>query len=409
MGRTRRRRRGILAILAALLLVGGFVAGAAPATAVAATPVLGPDGGAFYTPPSPLPAGKPGDVIWYRPVTTSALLGVVSASLSSAYKVLYLSEDTHGNPIAVSGIILVPLFGNPATVPIVGFAPGTQGLGDGCAPSKTIQSGTEYDQVYINGLINRGFAVAVTDYEGLGTPGNHTYIIGRSEGHAVNDVVRAAIRLPATKLSATAKVAFTGYSQGGGGAAWAAELQPTYAPELNLVGVAAGGIPADLLAVSQQLDGGLGFGFLIASAVGLDTAYPELDLASYLNPTGAAAISGLETECVVDMLLKYAGHQLSEYVTSNPLDNPLWIARINEQKLGLSPPKVPMFQWHSSSDEIVGFPQADALHKTYCAAGVKLSWNVYVGEHVTGLPLGTPTAEQWIADRFAGKTATSNC
>jgi hypothetical protein len=416
----RRTGRRIAALGAAATLVAGLLVGvvaSTPASAAntaaakpaAAGPVEGPAGDAFYLPPSPLPAGKPGDIIRYRKITTSAFYGIISVAFSDAYKVMYLSQDTNGKPIAVVGTILVPLFKDPKKLPIVGYAPGTNGVADICAPSKQIESGTLYDLLYINGLINRGFAVAVTDYEGLGTPGDHTYVIGRSEGHAVNDVVRAASRLPQSGLVASAPVVFTGYSQGGGGAAWAGELQPTYAPEINLKGIAAGGIPADLMAVAKLLDGGPGFAFLAAAAIGLNAAYPELKFDSYLTETGRTALKDAYTGCVLDILPKYLNHKISEYTTSNPIDQPDWQARINEQKLGLHPPKVPMYQWHSTDDEMVAFPQADQLHKTYCAAGVNLQWAPIGGEHITGFPLGTPSAEQWVADRFAGKPTAKNC
>ncbi len=74
-------------------------------------------------------------------------------------------------------------------------------------------------------------------------------------------------------LSATAKVATQGFSQGGGASMWAGQLQPTYAPELNLVGVSAGGVPADLVQVSLGLNGKPAFGFLLDALIGLDNAY----------------------------------------------------------------------------------------------------------------------------------------
>ena len=66
--------------------------------------------------------------------------------------------------------------------PIVSVAQGTQGLSDNCAPSKSLVNGLNYELGYVQALLARGWAVAVTDYEGLGTPGKHTYIVGRRRG-----------------------------------------------------------------------------------------------------------------------------------------------------------------------------------------------------------------------------------
>ncbi|MEV5303481.1 lipase family protein [Amycolatopsis methanolica] len=141
---------------------------------------------------------------------------------------------------------------------------------------------------------------------------------------------------------------------------WAAEKQPTYAPELNLVG----GVPADLTEMAKGLDGYLGFGFLAFAAVGLDAAYPELNLDSYFNDTGRQQIAeAKQNACVVELLTNYAFKKISDYTTSNPLDTPAWQARLAENKLGAAPPRVPVFQYHAGTDEIVATPQADALHK----------------------------------------------
>src|SRR5205085_1585520 len=65
-----------------------------------ASPRPAPDGDAFYTPPSPLPAGQPGDLIWARPFTGPAN--------SQGYEVLYLSSTVDDQPVAVSGVVIVP-------------------------------------------------------------------------------------------------------------------------------------------------------------------------------------------------------------------------------------------------------------------------------------------------------------
>lgn len=129
----------------------------------------------------------------------------------------------------VSGTIIVPDGACPNT-PIIGYGPGTHGLGDQCAPSVGLRRGNEFEGGLIHQYAWQGFAVAVTDYEGLGTPGPHTYTVGRAQANAVFDIVRAAQRLPDAGLGRKAPVAIVGYSQGGGTAGWAAETAGGYGP-----------------------------------------------------------------------------------------------------------------------------------------------------------------------------------
>jgi predicted alpha/beta-fold hydrolase len=144
--------------------------------------------------------------------------------------------------------------------------------------------------------LSRGFAVVVTDYEGLGTRGTHTYANRAAQGHAVLDAIRAAQRLPEAHLPPAGPVAVAGYSQGGGASAAAAELQPSYAPELKLKGAYAGAVPADLAAVAHNLDGHYAAGFLGFALVSLDYAYPELNIPAILNAKGKQLFERVKNE-----------------------------------------------------------------------------------------------------------------
>src|SRR5262245_49203599 len=211
---------------------------------------------AFYQPPNPLPAGRPGDVVRSQPSSIGSLSG-------TATRVMYLSTDKDGVAIPVTGTVVVPTepWSGPGERPIVGYAPFTAGLGDQCAPSKTLANDpagditTEFQRGFITSLLDKGIAVAQTDYQGLGTPGDHTYVMRLPTAHAVLDVIRAAQRLSSVNLPDHGPVGITGYSQGGGGSGAAVELAPQYAPELDVRGAYVGAAPADLGAVSAKLDG----------------------------------------------------------------------------------------------------------------------------------------------------------
>ncbi|GAA3392819.1 lipase family protein [Cryptosporangium minutisporangium] len=382
--------------------------GAAEGVGKPPVPVLGPEGDAFYTPPSPLPAGRPGDVIRFRPIAVPPQLGA-SRPAARGYLVMYLSRTATGAPNAVTGTIFVPLGRHPATVPILGVAPGTLGIGDQCAASKSLAKGLLFTDFYLDDVLRRGWAAAVTDYEGLGTPGDHTYVVGRSAGRALIDVVRAAQRLPVAGLRSSAPVGFYGYSEGGGASAWAAQLQPAYAPELDVVGVAAGGVPADMYTVARFLDGSLAAALLGYAAIGLNAAYPDLRLDSYLSPYGKTVIAALRTSCTADGLAPYVFTRISRLTTTDPLATAAWQRRLSQNSLGRRAPGAPVFLWHGVFDEVLPFSQADALRRSWCKLGAQVTWRPFVAEHVTGA-IGSADALAFLADRFAGRALPApNC
>jgi Secretory lipase len=372
--------------------------------ASAQTCTSAPAGDAFYVPPSPLPSGQPGDIIWCRAVP-SPTPGV------TAWQVLYLSTTVSGAPTAVSGTVLVPATSYPGTRPVVAYASGTQGWGDQCAPSREMATGTFDEQFAVNNLLSKGWAVAVTDYPGLGTPGDEAYTVGIAEGYAVLDALRAAALLPGAGLSTSAPTAIEGYSQGGGAAGWAAQLQPSYAPGLHLTGVAAGGTPANLQAVAANINGSAFFAFLGGSAIGFNAAYPSLNLRGELTPQGQAALAQLDTMCQIPALALYAGKRIEGYTIGgiNPINQPEWQTVLDANDLGATKPQVPVFQYHGLLDEVIPWSVEAALHRQYCAMGVRAQLTGYAGDHVLTHVLAQGDVVSWLSARFAGQPAPSNC
>lgn len=406
--------RVVLALGAcAALTLGGATAltlGPAPATPAAADTAPVPSADPFYQPPSPLPAGRPGDIIRSRPAPFPMSSAVTST------QVLYETRNATGSTIAVSGTVLVPKapWTGSGARPLVSYAVGTRGLGDACAPSYTLGQGTDYEEMFINDLLNKGWAVAVTDMEGLGTPGIHTYVVGQSEGRAVLDMARAAERLPGTGLSASTPVGVFGYSQGGGSAGWAAQLAATYAPDLDLKGVVAGGIPGKMLSL-RSLEGGPFTGLLLMAALGYDSAYPDLNLDSYLNDNGRRIKARYKDLCLLSfdlapVLVDTAFRHIGDFTTHNPIDSPAWRARFNANDLGTIKPGVPVFQYHAQADEAVPYDQADTVHKDWCALGATLTWKTYpFAEHLLGFLWAWPDAVTFLNARFQNNPATPTC
>ncbi|MFI1969392.1 lipase family protein [Streptomyces cinnamoneus] len=363
---------------------------------------------AASAPGSPQAAGAPGDVVSSAPTSFHPLPG--QPTNTRAWHITYRSTTAKGTPNVVSGTVIVPQDGRTGPRPLVTYAVGTVGLGDACAPSAGFPYGTTVEANLIQQLTLRGWAVAVTDYEGLGTPGDHTYTVGPAEGHAVLDAARAAQRLPEAGLGGRDPVGIMGYSQGGQASAWAAELHASYAPELDVRGTASGGVPADLLKTADYDDGGIGAGLILMAAAGQDAAHPELRLASYLNDKGRFYVDFLKKNCVVVGVVAGLFKRISDVTVKNPLHEADWQAVLRASALGTRAPDRPVYLYHGLVDELIPYAVGKRLRADWCAKGVAVQWKpLPLAEHVLGAVTESIPAANWLADRFAGRPAGGNC
>lgn len=257
-----------------------------------------PSGLAFYMPPAKLVAGKPGTVIWSRTIKTPSQM----YAASSTTLVLYRSTLPNGKPTAVSGLIFTPRGKAPKTGwKLISWAHGTTGIADVCAPSR--DPGTDYAYPQFNMWLKKGYAIAQTDYQGLGTPGTHMYLIGAAEGASVDDIVLAARALdPAIGT----KFAIAGHSQGGQAALFAASMTARDGHALHFVGVVAFAPASHLLTQVQAAPaltspgGGLsGLGALIV--VGAAASDPAINLQALLSPAAFALVPQVSTECLTQL------------------------------------------------------------------------------------------------------------
>lgn len=362
----------------------------------------------FYVPPDTLP-DDPGDIVRTFPV----LLNKQQTYRGTA--VMYRSNDALDQPNVVTGTLYEPkeAWAGSGPRPLIAFAVGTQGVGDKCAPSQTLPTGSNYELGTIQALLNQGWAVAVTDYDKLGTPGDPTYIIKDAEAHAVLDMVRAVGNLTDTDVTADSPVGLWGYSQGGQASAAAAEIESTYAPELDIVGAVAGGVPSDLVKITDWLNRPPGndyFAVLTFAALGLDSAYPELDLSSYLNADGKLLFDAVHTTdniCLFDAITLLKGKTIEDFTTTNPLETvPAWQQRVAQQKLGSKVPQVPVFQFHGNIDQLVPYDQGTTLRDAWCAAGADVTFKDYPTDHFGGLVAGNNDGIAFMTARFAGTPST---
>lgn len=154
------------------------------------------------------------------------------ASARTVERLVYRSTGPTGADSRVSGAFFIPR-GTPPVAgwPVVSIAHGTVGVANRCGPTWDSRL-RGYDKL-VRSLLDAGYAVALTDYEGLGDDGAHPYLDAGAAGRNVIDAVRVLHRLSA---DVDRRWAAVGDSQGGQAAWAAAELAQDYGIGLDLVG-----------------------------------------------------------------------------------------------------------------------------------------------------------------------------
>ncbi|MEU0626564.1 lipase family protein [Streptomyces sp. NPDC005989] len=440
---TGRGRRGGLRLLAGVVVASTVCAGlsAVPATAATTDPVVsrGVTIPAFYTPPTRLPSAD-GALI-----RTEALpLGLRIPGLDgrpmpgTATRLMYKSTDSAGQPVAVTGAYIEPsaAWKGSGPRPLVAVASGTMGQGDQCAPSFALQHpltlngdtvSVGYEALAIYRLLSTGAAVVVTDYVGLGTTDRlHTYVNRVDEAHALLDAARAARSVPGASVTAASRTGLYGYSQGGGATAAAAELQPSYAPDVPLSGTYSGAPPADLVSVMKGIDGSALAGALAWSISGFAQADPDLRAVvdANISATGKAALADASTMCVGDALFGYGFTRSSKWTNSGKsigdiiAADPRAKAALEKQRIGTLKPAGPVRLATGVRDDIVPHSQARKLAVDWCGKGADVTYDAIVlpnlgdkilTNHLVPLITDQGDAISWLTDRLSGKAATSNC
>lgn len=283
---------------------------AGPAAALGAPPA-GPDGDAFYRPPPDVVPGPEGSVIWARPaVGLAAVPGAASTTV-----VLYRSRAQDGSPIAVSGTVVLPHGAPPSGGwPVVAWSHVTTGAAESCAPSRVTAGNSERERmtranVITRRLLRRGMAVVRSDFEGIGTPGPHPYLIGKSLARSTVDMVRAGRALDDRLAS---RYVAAGHSEGGVSSLFTAQYGPEMAPELDLRGAVAVAPPlaareimetARRITFANPIVGGLSaLGALILHGAGTtDPQIAALLREGGLSPRATGLLGDIEHKCLSDL------------------------------------------------------------------------------------------------------------
>lgn len=390
-GAQRRLRRTIVAAAALAVLYG-----AGPA--LAQTP--------FYSARHDEIAGRPGTVIRKEEV-------IGGPPDAAAYRVLYRSTGLRGEPIAVSGLVVIP--NGPAPVggrPVVAWGHPTTGIVPHCAPSL---ANLKFLQMQgLRDLLTRGYLVAAADYPGLGTAGPHPYLVGRSEGYAVLDSIRAAREVART--GTIHRAALWGHSQGGQAVLFAAELAGSYAPELDIVGVAAAAPATDLGALLNEDMGTPGGKNLLAMTLWSWSRVFGASLDGVVDSAAMPTVNRLAQICLESPIdigpRARAGKDLQQRFlkVGNLTSLEPWRTHLAESTIGALPPRIPVLIIQGSADDTVRPDVTRRYVSKICEGGNRVQMMMMPGVgHGTVAMKGARSAVDWIAQRFAARPAPSNC
>jgi pimeloyl-ACP methyl ester carboxylesterase len=399
-----------LAVLAGLTCLSTFAQ--AQEVFPAASTAIKPLQDSFYTSPAEasLTAAAPGTVLRYRALPASSLW----ADVKEGWQIMYRSTNTKDKPVAMVTTLLVPKKVASTGSKLVSYQSFYDSLTLNCSPSGLTLTNKLFDKTFYKSALADGYHVTLADYEGL----NSEWIAARNTAHGVLDGIRAVQKFSNSGgLDASTPVGLFGYSGGGFATMWAAESAPGYAPELKIVGVAAGGLPVNPINVAKKVDGTLFAGAYFGAVVGLARAYPEFDTSLYASEAGKAMLVDAGTRCLggtisgnPELLTKYAFKKGATYLKdANFLDLPEMQAIGKENTMGQTIPKVPVYIWEGVVDELMPIDDVDNLIETYCAGGATVQYKRMGGiGHIYGA-LQLASGLTYLKDRFAGKPATSTC
>ncbi|TFI42064.1 lipase [Rhodococcus sp. 1R11] len=363
-----------------------------------------PLGEPFFDPPAGFEQLAPGSILGTRRVSVGPLFTPVTST-----QILYRTNDSKERPVAAATTVVVPdaPWAGPGTRPVVAYNMAINSLGNTCAPSWTLPRGIAREIPAVQAFLAKNYAVVVTDHEGP----RQAYAAGRMAGHAVLDALRAMVRLPELGLPASSPIAVTGYSGGAIATGWTAQLAPSYAPEVNLVGAAFGGPPTDYRILLTSMNGNVASTLFLSAALGVAREYPEMF--SLMNANGLRLATVAKDLCITllapgGLVAPIPAQALSDVPNVDRTEIAERIIAATRMGGDLAP-TVPTMIYQGRQEFWIPREGAETLYDEWCVHGADVRLEEYFGEHLVVAISGIPGAYSWIDDRLAGIPAPQGC
>jgi hypothetical protein len=301
----------------------------------------------------------------------------------------------------------------PASTParLFSYQTSYDALGAQCDPSYTLKAATEGETGFIGDNVAAGYTVVMADYEGE----DAAYGVGQLSGYETLDAIRAAERWLGVPEVST-PVGMLGDSGGAVATEFASELAPAYAPHLDIVGVAEGGIPVDLfhnLAYIDHPDSSW-TGQIPSYLDGLARGFGIRDLGRYFTGRGITAANADQAQCsgtftglTTEQMFKPQYQDIEKIPVFVRIFDRLIMSRSGT-------PRGPLFIGNGLSDSIgdgvTVTKDAQELAYTYCRRGIPVEFRTYHGlDHDRA---GTPffaQAQAFLAQRFGNLPFQNDC
>ncbi|WP_069162996.1 lipase family protein [Nocardia altamirensis] len=341
----------------------------------------------FYQEPPRTGAEAPGTLLKAKKVDVM-FLGITPPDIE-AYKLMYVTTGIDGvTPVVSTGIVMIPNHGAPVgEKKVISYQEANDSVGWSCHPSTQWTGGDPLDGSSWSALgplalmFDKGYAVMISDVGNDGDRNPHAVFAGKFAAHAQLDGVRAALAYQDAGLNPEAQVALFGIAGGGVGAAFSAELQPTYAPELNVKSALLEGMVVNPRNFMRVADGSVGSGFALATLLGLEPAYPEIQVNAKMNPAGMALANAFRTQCQTPAYFGLPLLPLNTLFNSglSPADEPAFQRAFEDNILGRSgTPKAKVAITSCAADDsfmsLVPAKDAKDLADTYRAGGTEVTY-----------------------------------
>ncbi|GAC70922.1 putative lipase [Gordonia soli NBRC 108243] len=375
-----------------------------------------PTGDVFFDRwPADLGQRAPGQVIATRDVTRAAQI-VVTAPISSATQVKFVSRDALGSPIFGTATLLVPRQPAPARGPrpiLVNNVP-IDALGAQCTAGYTLAHGfrlttgvTDLIPPSTQLALARGYAVIVPDHQGP----RMSYAEPTLAGRVILDSVRAAAIADPTSFG-KGRIAMTGYSGGAIASHGAAKMLSVYARELipRVAGIAIGGVPADFRVLSGSMNATLATGLFHAAMLGIARERPEiLTLAN--NLAQQMAVSPMKDLCTIPIALMGQTFLPTQVFSKDPdpFRSPVANRIYTETKLANIGSPVPLYIFNGTQEWWIPAEAARNLYREQCRLGANARYREVFGEHGLAAVVGYPEALDWLDKRMRGIPSKSEC
>jgi len=395
-----------------ILFVGGCVNATATKGASAWNSATLGDGGVseFYAFEGELPE-TPGTIPRSEPLDERQALRGAADNV----RLLYTStEGLGGSAItAVSGVLYLPRGDAPeGGWPLMAWTHGTVGIADICAPSWDGRQ--QQDMDYLNFWLGQGVAVVASDYQGLGTPGTHPYLATRPAAYSNLDIIRA---VQGAGYPVSSGVVVIGQSQGAGAAVATASYAPDYAPDVDIRGVVATGVPyfspAALVALNEsrppdQPDPMLAYNFLAMTLA--EQIEPGFLMREYVSDEAWPIVSMVTNACHKEMRARTetAGLSYNRAFKQTPSDV---LGRVFAQ-MGFPDMSIaaPIFLGTGARDRDTPQHMQAAFMRDACAAGTVVGAHLYTElDHKQVVPGSTGESLTFVQAVFAGDAIKGNC